>query len=158
MTICAIHQPNLFPRASTLTKLLAADVWQAKHKNFTSPLIAATPLVLLIYFSGIAVPRYLVELSSYWYLVIALALYNGSVIAEVLRAGVLALGRGQRLRIAHARDPMTAGLHDDGRGHDRPARRGHADLVDAGDASQSLVPQAALMAKGRDDRAHRPSG
>ena len=27
--------------------LLAADVWQAKHKNFTSPLIAATPLVLL---------------------------------------------------------------------------------------------------------------
>ena len=59
-------------------------------------LFRATPLVLLIYFSGIAVPRYLVELSSYWYLVMALALYNGSVIAEVLRAGVLALGRGQR--------------------------------------------------------------
>ena len=59
-------------------------------------LFRATPLVLLIYFSGIAVPRYLFELSSYWYLVMALALYNGSVIAEVLRAGVLALGRGQR--------------------------------------------------------------
>jgi glutamate transport system permease protein len=59
-------------------------------------LFRATPLVLLIYFSGVAVPRYVVELSSYWYLVIALALYNGSVIAEVLRAGVLALGRGQR--------------------------------------------------------------
>ncbi|MGQ0815819.1 MAG: TonB-dependent receptor domain-containing protein [Gemmatimonadota bacterium] len=27
--------------------LLAADVWRAKHKNFTSPLIAATPLVML---------------------------------------------------------------------------------------------------------------
>ena len=27
--------------------LLAADVWQSKHKNFTSPLIAATPMVLL---------------------------------------------------------------------------------------------------------------
>ncbi|MGQ0561585.1 MAG: TonB-dependent receptor [Gemmatimonadota bacterium] len=27
--------------------LLAADVWQSKHKNFTSPLIAATPLVML---------------------------------------------------------------------------------------------------------------
>jgi len=25
--ICAIHQPNLFPRASTVAKLLAADVW-----------------------------------------------------------------------------------------------------------------------------------
>jgi glutamate transport system permease protein len=53
-------------------------------------------LVLLIYFAGVAVPRYLVDLSSYWYLVIALALYNGSVIAEVFRAGILALGRGQR--------------------------------------------------------------
>jgi glutamate transport system permease protein len=59
-------------------------------------LFRATPLVLLIYFAGVAVPRYFVELSSYWYLVMALALYNGAVIAEVLRAGVLALGRGQR--------------------------------------------------------------
>ena len=59
-------------------------------------LFRATPLVLLIYFAGVAVPRYLFELSSYWYLVMALALYNGSVIAEVFRAGILALGRGQR--------------------------------------------------------------
>jgi glutamate transport system permease protein len=59
-------------------------------------LFRATPLVLLIYFAGKAVPRYLFDLSSYWYLVIALALYNGSVIAEVFRAGILALGRGQR--------------------------------------------------------------
>jgi glutamate transport system permease protein len=59
-------------------------------------LFRATPLVLLIYFAGVAVPRYLFDLSSYWYLVMALALYNGSVIAEVFRAGVLALGRGQR--------------------------------------------------------------
>ena len=59
-------------------------------------LFRATPLVLLIYFAGIAVPRHLFELSSYWYLVLALALYNGSVIAEIFRAGILALGRGQR--------------------------------------------------------------
>ncbi|HEV8296006.1 MAG TPA: amino acid ABC transporter permease [Acidimicrobiales bacterium] len=59
-------------------------------------LFRATPLVLLIYFAGTAVPRYLFELSSYWYLVTALALYNGSVIAEVFRAGVLSLGAGQR--------------------------------------------------------------
>jgi hypothetical protein len=25
--VCAIHQPNLFPRTSTVAKLLAADVW-----------------------------------------------------------------------------------------------------------------------------------
>ena len=59
-------------------------------------LFRATPLVLLIYFAGVAVPRYAVELSSYWYLVIALALYNGSVIAEVFRSGIRALGAGQR--------------------------------------------------------------
>lgn len=33
--------------------------------------------------------------SSYWAVVIALTLYNGSVLAEVLRAGVLAVPRGQ---------------------------------------------------------------
>jgi glutamate transport system permease protein len=59
-------------------------------------LFRATPLVLLIYFAGVAVPRYAVDLSSYWYLVIALALYNGSVIAEVFRSGIQALGQGQR--------------------------------------------------------------
>ena len=58
-------------------------------------LLRATPLVLLIYFAGVAVPRYAFELSSYRYLVIALALYNGSVIAEVFRAGIRALGAGQ---------------------------------------------------------------
>ncbi len=58
-------------------------------------LFRATPLVLSIYFAGVAVPRYAFELSSYWYLVIALALYNGSVIAEVFRAGIRALGTGQ---------------------------------------------------------------
>ena len=33
--------------------------------------------------------------SSYWGVVIALTLYNGSVLAEVLRAGVLAVPKGQ---------------------------------------------------------------
>ena len=37
---CAIHQPNLFPRLSTLTKLLAADIWivlddvQFNHRDY----------------------------------------------------------------------------------------------------------------------------
>lgn len=26
-TICAIHQPNFLPRLSTVSKLLASDVW-----------------------------------------------------------------------------------------------------------------------------------
>lgn len=59
-------------------------------------LLRATPLVLLIYFAGIFIPRYVVDVSPYWCLVAGLALYNGSVLAEVFRAGVNALGRGQR--------------------------------------------------------------
>jgi glutamate transport system permease protein len=59
-------------------------------------LLRATPLVLLIYFMGQFVPRYGPELGSYWYLVIGLAAYNSSVIAEVFRSGVNSLPAGQR--------------------------------------------------------------
>jgi glutamate transport system permease protein len=59
-------------------------------------LLRATPLVLMIYFSFVFISRYLFHLSPFWYLVTGLALYNGAVIAEVFRAGISALGRGQR--------------------------------------------------------------
>lgn len=29
--VCAIHQPNFFPRLSALAKLAAADVWVVLH-------------------------------------------------------------------------------------------------------------------------------
>ena len=56
----------------------------------------ATPLVLLIYFLGQFIPRYGPDIGSYWYLVAGLAAYNGAVIAEIFRAGVRSLPRGQR--------------------------------------------------------------
>ena len=74
------------------------------------------------------------------------------------RGEALALGRGQRLRVADALDPVAAGLHDHGRRDDRAARRRDTDLVDPGDAGEALVPETALMAEGRDDDGHRPSG
>ena len=58
-------------------------------------LFRAIPVLLLMvfiwYFIGIAKDG-----SSFWAVVIALTLYNGSVLAEVLRAGVLAVPKGQR--------------------------------------------------------------
>ena len=58
-------------------------------------LFRAIPVLLLMvfiwYFIGIARAG-----SSFWAVVIALTLYNGSVLAEVLRAGVLAVPKGQR--------------------------------------------------------------
>jgi glutamate transport system permease protein len=54
------------------------------------------PLLLLIFFTFFALPRAGVQLSRYWSLVLALAAYNGAVLGEIFRAGILSLDRGQR--------------------------------------------------------------
>jgi glutamate transport system permease protein len=51
----------------------------------------AVPLILLILFLYIAYTG----LERYWALVLALMLYNGSVLAEVFRAGINAVPKGQ---------------------------------------------------------------
>ena len=51
----------------------------------------AVPLLLLILFLYIAYQ----ELNRYWSLVLGLMLYNGSVLAEVFRAGINAVPKGQ---------------------------------------------------------------
>lgn len=53
------------------------------------------PLLLLIYIFFIALPRYGVNPELYWKLVIPIGLCSGATIAEVFRAGVLALPKGQ---------------------------------------------------------------
>ncbi|MGN6333924.1 MAG: amino acid ABC transporter permease [Motilibacteraceae bacterium] len=52
----------------------------------------AVPLVLLILFLFLGFGN---DLGRFWSLVIGLVLYNGSVLAEIFRAGVLAVPRGQ---------------------------------------------------------------
>lgn len=52
----------------------------------------AVPVLLMIFFLSI---RYEADLGKFWVLTIALTLYNGSVLAEVFRAGILAVPRGQ---------------------------------------------------------------
>ncbi len=53
------------------------------------------PLLLLILFSALGLPRLGVDLPLFWYLVLGLAVYNSAVLAEIFRAGVLSLDRGQ---------------------------------------------------------------
>ncbi|MFT3943273.1 MAG: amino acid ABC transporter permease [Ancrocorticia sp.] len=53
------------------------------------------PLLLLIYIFFIALPRYGINPDLYWKLVIPIGLCSGATIAEVFRAGVLALPKGQ---------------------------------------------------------------
>ena len=53
------------------------------------------PLLLLILFSAFGLPRLGIDLPLFWYLVLGLALYNSAILAEIFRAGILSLDRGQ---------------------------------------------------------------
>ena len=54
------------------------------------------PLLLLIFFFFLGFPlAFGINLPLLWALVLGLTLYNGAVIAEIIRAGVLALPKGQ---------------------------------------------------------------
>ncbi len=57
----------------------------------------AVPVLLMMIFLWLALGRSnLVEDAPFWAVVIALTLYNGSVIAELIRSGVQGLPKGQR--------------------------------------------------------------
>lgn len=58
-------------------------------------LFRSLPLVLLIFFAFLGLPRLGVDIGPFGALVIGLTLYNGSVLAEIFRAGILAVPRGQ---------------------------------------------------------------
>lgn len=58
-------------------------------------LVRTIPLVLLIFFTFLGLPQAGVTLSRFWALVLALVLYNSAVLAEVFRAGIASLDRGQ---------------------------------------------------------------
>ena len=55
----------------------------------------ALPLYLIILFCGIGLPRLDIGISPFWALVLGLTLYNGAVLGEIFRAGILSLDRGQ---------------------------------------------------------------
>lgn len=55
----------------------------------------AFPLLLLLVFLAYGLPSYGVDLPLLWTLVLALSLYNGAVLGEIFRAGILSLDRGQ---------------------------------------------------------------
>jgi glutamate transport system permease protein len=58
-------------------------------------LFRAIPLLILIFFFYYVPLQYKLHLPTLWALVLGLTLYNGSVLAEIFRAGILAVPRGQ---------------------------------------------------------------
>jgi glutamate transport system permease protein len=55
----------------------------------------ALPVLLLILFGYLALPKFGIDVSPFKALVLGLTLYNGAVLAEIFRAGILSLDRGQ---------------------------------------------------------------
>lgn len=55
----------------------------------------AVPLLILIFFFYYGSLQYHLGLSPLWAVVLGLTLYNGSVLAEIIRAGIMAVPRGQ---------------------------------------------------------------
>ncbi len=53
------------------------------------------PLVLLIYFAALGLPAYGLQWRVFWYVALGLTIYNSAVLAEIFRAGILSLDRGQ---------------------------------------------------------------
>ena len=53
------------------------------------------PLYLLILFCWLGLPVLGLRLNVFWYLVMALTIYNSAILAEIFRAGILSLDRGQ---------------------------------------------------------------
>lgn len=54
------------------------------------------PSLLLIYFCFLVIPRYGIKLDSFWMITLPVACAAAAVLAEVFRAGVHAVGKGQK--------------------------------------------------------------
>ena len=75
---------------------LSEHRWVSRPATLVVEFFRAIPLLVLIFILFYGVSRGLgLNISTFWALVLGLTLYNGSVLAEVFRAGVLALPRGQ---------------------------------------------------------------
>lgn len=59
-------------------------------------LLRGIPVVLTIFFAARVLPELGIDLPTLWFLVIGLTAYNMVIIAEIVRAGINSLPRGQR--------------------------------------------------------------
>ena len=58
-------------------------------------LLRGVPVVIAVFFASRVLPSLGLDLPVLWYLVIGLTVYNSVIIAEIVRAGILSLPRGQ---------------------------------------------------------------
>lgn len=75
---------------------LSDHAWVRIPVTAITELFRAVPVLVLMMLLYYGLPVVGVKMDAYWAVVLALMAYNGSVLAEVLRAGIESLPRGQR--------------------------------------------------------------
>ncbi|MGW3472163.1 amino acid ABC transporter permease [Saccharopolyspora sp. NPDC000995] len=78
----------------TITRLVSAP-WYRWAVVGLIELLRGVPVVIAIFFASRVLPSLGIDLSAMWFLVIGLTAYNSVIIAEIVRAGILALPKGQ---------------------------------------------------------------
>ncbi|HVL86263.1 MAG TPA: amino acid ABC transporter permease [Pseudonocardia sp.] len=74
---------------------LSDHAWLRTPAALIVEFFRAIPVLIMIFTIYFGLPSVGVTISALWAVVIGLTLYNGSVLAEIFRAGVLAVPRGQ---------------------------------------------------------------
>lgn len=74
---------------------LSDRAWLRGICTFVVEFFRAIPLLILMFLFYYGMPTFGVQTSPFFAVVLGLTLYNGSVLAEVFRAGVLSLPKGQ---------------------------------------------------------------
>ncbi|MEU1973613.1 amino acid ABC transporter permease [Microbacterium sp. NPDC019599] len=75
---------------------LSDHAWVRMPITGVTEVFRAIPVLIFMIFLYYGLPVIGIKMPTYWAVVIALVAYNGSVLAEVIRAGVESLPRGQR--------------------------------------------------------------
>lgn len=75
---------------------LSEHAWVREPVRWIIEVLRAVPVLILMMLLYYGLPVIGVKMPPYWAVVIALIVYNGSVLAEVLRAGIESLPRGQQ--------------------------------------------------------------
>ncbi|WP_198553626.1 MULTISPECIES: amino acid ABC transporter permease [Microbacterium] len=74
---------------------LSAHTWIRVPVGWITEILRAVPVLVFMMLLYYGLPVIGIRMEPYWAVVIALVAYNGSVLAEVIRAGVESLPRGQ---------------------------------------------------------------
>jgi glutamate transport system permease protein len=74
---------------------LSDHAWVRAPTTTVVQFFRGVPLLLLILFAYLALPRLGIDINLFWTLVVGLTAYNMAVLAEIFRAGILSIDRGQ---------------------------------------------------------------